>query len=177
MFGEKSHKFAKIRINRQQIFGFLNFEFFGIKIWLRPQHVASAGNRAASRMWQRAGCGRKRPNGWLYSSESIIVSSANTAIVAKTCVEALTTWLVWCLHSAGAVLINISPIAAHNTTGFVNHASTILYRGTNLCLQKYWFFWPSLSKVRICFPVRKQIKSILCCDERMGANQNVVLIL
>ena len=51
-------------------------------------------------------------------------------------IEALTVRLVCCLHLAGDVLPAMSPIAAHNTTDFVNHTLTILYRETNLQ------FWP-----------------------------------
>jgi len=45
---------------------------------------------------------------------------------------------VFCLHSAGAVLLNISSIAGHETTGFEKHTPTNLYLGTNLYLRKFF---------------------------------------
>jgi len=47
---------------------------------------------------------------------------------------------VRCLHSAGAILPTIPPIAAHKTTGFVDHARTFLYWGINLYLRKFLVF-------------------------------------
>ena len=57
-----------------------------------------------------------------------------------------------CLYLAGAVLPRISPIAGHNTTGFVNHIQAIVYQGTNMYLQlrKFWCLWPTLVHVQMC---------------------------
>ena len=63
-------------------------------------------------------------------------------------------WHVCCLHSAEAVSTAISPTAAHNTTDLVNHTTTILYRGTNLYLQKFWPEIPKLLHIQICFLVQ-----------------------
>ena len=63
-------------------------------------------------------------------------------------------WHVCCFHLAGAVSPAISPIAAHNTTDFVNHMTTILYQGTNLYLRKFRSEIPKLLQVQICFLVQ-----------------------
>jgi len=79
-----------------------------------------------------------------------------------------------CLNSAEALLFNIAPIAAHNTTSFVHHTPTILYQGTNLSLRKFWYFWPKLSQVQICslgqdcWRMVHKTSCIMCCNEEMA---------
>jgi len=79
----------------------------------------------------------------------------------KACaIQALVTSRVCCLHLAGAVLLKISPIAAHNTTGFVKCTPTILYQGTNLYLRNFWYFWPNLSQVQNCSLIQNCIVGV-----------------
>jgi len=79
---------------------------------------------------------------------------------------------VCCLHSGGAVLHIMSPIAGQTTVtiGFVSHIRTIMYRGTNLYFRKFWHFWTKLSQVQICSLVQDcwrmvdKMSCILSCN-------------
>jgi len=82
------------------------------------------------------------------------------AAVRCSVLQCVAMWHVCCFHLAGAVSPAISPIAAQDTTGFVNHMTHNPVPGNKYVLRKFWSEIPKLSQAQIWSLVQDRCRMV-----------------